>query len=236
MLVTRLVPSFVWKILVFVLIIRALPSLKPYEFVAKTFKDSASKAVSKGGDGIQAVETLVADLRRSNGKSIPKNLFWIPFSIGGMQLKGQIIYPGLMEYIAAFYAPFDTTGSSGFHWSNSSCTVLSGEVSRINDLSRINDRVITFSKETYKVGQQFRQGEFEGYIYHLSAGTSVACYGRGVVPISGVWSTMGAIVNGNPVSILMQGYVYGEAYYHWIINSAVALWNKNAPKQWRTEL
>lgn len=47
-LITRLLPSFVWKILIVILIVRALPSIKNYEIVAKNFKDVASKASTRG--------------------------------------------------------------------------------------------------------------------------------------------------------------------------------------------
>lgn len=43
-LFTRLIPSFVWKILFVVAIVRLLPNIKHYEIVAKDFKNAAMKA------------------------------------------------------------------------------------------------------------------------------------------------------------------------------------------------
>ncbi|KAE9555421.1 hypothetical protein FO519_001358 [Halicephalobus sp. NKZ332] len=227
--ITRLLPSFVWKILIAVLIIRALPSIKRYEIVSKNFKDVASKAATRGS-GLAAVDALTADLRRSLGKNIPRNLYWIPFSAGGLNLKLQVIYPGVMEYVAVFAAPTHTSGRSGFHWANSSCTVLSGEV------TRFSDNLITISKETYTNGQAFRHGEFESYIYDIAPDTYVTCYGRGVIPLSGVWPTIGSLANADPVPIFKLVFVYAEAYYRYIVDGSLNLWNKNAPKQWHAEL
>lgn len=179
---------------------------------------------------MSAVDALTAELRKSHGKSIPRNLYWIPFSAGGLNLKLQIVYPGIMEYIAVFAAPTHTSGRSGFHWSNSSCTVLSGEV------TRFSDSLVTISKESFTKNQVFRHGEFESYIYDIAPDTYIACYGRGVVPLSGVWPTIGSLANADPIPIFKLAFVYAEAYYRYIIDGSLNIWNKNAPKQWRAEL
>jgi len=226
-LFARLFPSFVWKLMIIVILIRALPSIKNYEFGVKGFKDVASKAANRG-TGPQAVESLVADLRREHGYQIPKTLQWIPFSAGGLKLKAQIVYPGIMEYIINFASSVRTAGRSGFHWSNSTCTVLAGELTRFNDA--------TAKKETFTPGNNLRHGEFESYVYEFAPDTYVACYGRGVVPLSSAWPVAGAISDGDPIGILKMAYVYGDAYYRHTVESVRQLWNRHAPKQWRGEL
>lgn len=67
--------------------------------------------------------------------------------------------------------------------------MLSGEVSRVPD---------AFSspvKESFAKGQNFRHGQFDSYVYFLKDGTTVACYGRGFVPASSVWTVSGALGN-----------------------------------------
>lgn len=73
------------------------------------------------------------------------------------------------------------------HWSNSSCTVLTGEV------SRVSDAFSSSVKETFTQGQNFRHGQFDSYVYSVKDGSAVVCYGRGFVPASSVWTISGAI-------------------------------------------
>ncbi|VDK26193.1 unnamed protein product [Anisakis simplex] len=96
----------------------------------------------------------------------------------------------------------------GWHWANITCTVLNGDVNRL-----------AFSpnganKESFKIGANFRHGEFERYTYELTADTFVACYGRGATPLSGVWLASGALANCDPVSLARLGYVYGHGCMH----------------------
>jgi hypothetical protein len=222
----RLIPSFAWKIVIPLLIIRSLPSLKNYEFSPQKFRDAASKGASASGNG---VDVFVNELRKAYPKSISRNLQWNSFSAGGLQLRTQLVYPGIMEYLAVFGAPLRTSGRSGFHWSNSSCTVLSGEVTRYSDYTP------SFAKESFKTGQNFRHGEFESYIYEFAPETFAACYGRGVVPVSAIWPTTGALSGGDIMSPLRLAYVYAESYYHWIVEYGGGLW-KQATKKIKSEL
>uniref|UniRef100_A0AC34FDG9 Sigma non-opioid intracellular receptor 1 n=1 Tax=Panagrolaimus sp. ES5 TaxID=591445 RepID=A0AC34FDG9_9BILA len=222
----RLIPSFAWKLIIPLLIIRALPSLKNFEFSPQKFRDAATKAASASGNG---VDIFTSELRKTYPKSIPRTLYWTPFAAGGLQLRAQIVYPGMMEYIAVFGAPLRTSGRSGFHWSNSSCTVLSGEV------TRFADHVPTFAKESFKTGQNFRHGEFESYIYEVAPETFVACYGRGVVPVSALWPITGSVSNGDVVGPFKMAYVYAESYYHWIGGYIQNLWGQ-ATKKMKSEL
>lgn len=186
--------------------------------------------IGKSSGGVAAVDTLANELRRLYGKNIPRNLFWVPFSAGGLNLKTQILYPGIMEYVAVFNAPVSTSGRSGFHWSNSSCTVLTGEVRRYNDANAHS------VAETFKAGQVFRHGEFESYIYEVNAGSYVACYGRGVVPLSGLWPITGSIAHGDFMPALKLSFVYLEAYYKWAATGILGLWNTYTPRQYHAEL
>uniref|UniRef100_A0A7E4VAQ0 Sigma non-opioid intracellular receptor 1 n=1 Tax=Panagrellus redivivus TaxID=6233 RepID=A0A7E4VAQ0_PANRE len=225
MLFTRLIPSFVYKIGIAVFLLRMVPSLKSNVFTVKSFKEIAAKHV-----GEDTVESLVINFRQTYGSSIPTNLYWIPFSAGGLNLKAKIIHPGLSEYIAVFAAPIRTSGRSGFHWSNSSCTVLNGEV------SRFNDNFVSFTKETFTAGKNFRHGEFDSYIYELEPNTAVVCYGRGVTPVSTIWPAVGAISNVDAIGLLKLGFVGVEAHYKWVAESFFNFWNRNAPKAWKAEL
>lgn len=225
MLLTRLFPSFLIKLFIVVTLLRLIPNIKSYVFSIKSFKDIALKHV-----GVDTVENLVLNFRQVYGASIPLNVYWIPFSAGGLNLKAKIIHPGLSEYVAVFTAPVRTSGRSGFHWSNSSCTVLNGEV------SRYNDNFVSITKESFTAGKNFRHGEFESYIYDVAPNTAVVCYGRGVTPLSTIWPAVGAVSNGDVIGLLKLGFVGIEAHYKWAIQSFVALWNRNAPKDWKAEL
>lgn len=102
-------------------------------------------------------------------------------------MKAQFLYGDLTEYMAIFTAVGDTQGRSGMHWSNSSCTVLSGSVSRLSDATSSSVR------ETFDQGKIFRHGQFESYVYLLKDNTAVVCYGRGFIPVSSVWVLSGSI-------------------------------------------
>ncbi|CAD5216489.1 unnamed protein product [Bursaphelenchus xylophilus] len=175
---------------------------KSYNIQAKDFKAFSVK--SADANSINSVSKFVAELRRKYSHDIDASPKWIPFSAGGLHLKAQFLYGDLTEYIAVFTAIGDSTGRSGIHWSNHSCTVLTGEVTRVPD---------SFSspvKESYKQGQNFRHGQFESFVYILKDQTTVACYGRGFIPASSVWSLSGSLATGDPFAGLKQLYVYGK--------------------------
>ncbi|CAD5211969.1 unnamed protein product [Bursaphelenchus okinawaensis] len=175
---------------------------KSYNIQAKDFKTFSVK--SADSNSINAVSKFTSELRRKYSQDIDASLKWVPFSAGGLHLKAQFLYGDLTEYIAVFTAIGDSTGRSGIHWSNHSCTVLTGEVTRVLD---------AFSspvKETFKQGQNFRHGQFESFVYILKDQATVACYGRGFIPASSVWSLSGALSTGDPLAAVKQSYVYGR--------------------------
>jgi len=175
---------------------------KTFSISAKDFKQAATKSIDQ--NALSAVSKLTSELRSIYKTRIPYDLHWVPLSGGGLQLRAQFLFADFTEYIAILAAGSDTVGRSGIHWSNSTCTVLTGEVSRTSDA--MNGIV----KETFVPGNQFRHGQFESYIYQVKEGTHVACYGRGFIPVSGIWTTLGSISNGDPLAIAKLGYSYGK--------------------------
>ncbi|RCN30259.1 hypothetical protein ANCCAN_23971 [Ancylostoma caninum] len=94
------------------------------------------------------------------------------------------------------------------HWSNSTCTVLTGSVARLSDVGHMPN------KETFSAGGNFRHGQFESHIYSFGADTYVVCYGRGVMPVSGLWAATGALANGEPFSLARLIYTYGHESFN----------------------
>jgi len=176
---------------------------KSYSISAKDFKAISSKAADQ--NGLNAVSKFTSELHRRYPKDISTSSFWVPLSAGGLHLKAQFLYGDLTEYVALFSAAgFDTTGRSGVHWSNSTCTVLTGVVSRVSDATNMP------ISETFEKGQNFRQGQFDSYVYQVKEGAIVACYGRGFIPASSVWSISGSLANGDPWGAIKLVYAYGR--------------------------
>ncbi|VDP29356.1 unnamed protein product [Heligmosomoides polygyrus] len=129
-------------------------------------------------------------------------------SLGGLPLKALFLHASITEFIGVIGTPFPVTGRIGMHWSNSTCTVLTGSVSRLSDVGHMS------SKEAFSVGGNFRHGQFESHIYSLSADTYVVCYGRGVMPVSGLWAATGALSHGEPLSLGRLLYAYGHESFN----------------------
>jgi len=201
---------------------------KSYDVSAKEFKTVASK--SADGVAMNAISKVTAGLRRLYPQKISSDTQWIPVSGGGLHLRTQLLLSDFTEYIAIFSAPVDTSGRSGIHWSNNTCTVLTG------DLTRYSDATSGIVKETFTNGQNFRHGQFESYIYELKAGTHVICYGRGFIPTSTVWAAGGAMTNGDPVAFGKLVYVYTRATFENLIHSATSVFNHYKGKVMKSEL
>ncbi|VDO34161.1 unnamed protein product [Onchocerca flexuosa] len=118
----------------------------------------------------------------------------------------------------------------GWHWVNSTCTVLSGEVVRTAYSSQSG------SMEKFQPSQNFRHGEFERYAYEFAPNSYMACYGRGAVAFSSAWMGMGSVVNGDPISFAKLLYVYNNACANQIIHSLVKTFNYYKSKALKTEL
>jgi len=167
---------------------------------------------------VTSVQRLVADLRRTYGAHLiaDHEQQWLSVSPGGAQLRVKFVHGSLTEYLAVFAAPYTTTGRSGIHWVNSTCTVLNGAMSRYADTANI------VNKEVFNTGDNFRHGQFESAIYELTAETYVACYGRGFIPLSAVWLNAGSITSGDPISLARLAYVYGQSVFR-----EIALWTQD---------
>uniref|UniRef100_A0A914XGV6 Sigma non-opioid intracellular receptor 1 n=1 Tax=Plectus sambesii TaxID=2011161 RepID=A0A914XGV6_9BILA len=203
-LFTRLFRNIV-LVLVLGSAVQFLLRIKSYTISPKDFRTISVKAA--GSNGATSVQKLMADLRRTYGPHlIPENeQQWLPVSPGGAQLRVKFAHASFTEYLAIFSAPFTTSGRSGIHWVNSTCTVLTGSVSRYVDSPN------NVNKEAFNPGDNLRHGQFESAVYELTADTHLACYGRGFIPVSALWLNAGSITNGDPIAIARLAYVYGGA-------------------------
>ncbi|ETN85319.1 ERG2 and Sigma1 receptor like protein [Necator americanus] len=180
---------------------------KSYNVSPKEFRNIASKA--QGADNVaSAVSRLTTDLRRSYGATIAAETSWVALSLGSLQLKALFLHASLTEFIGVIGTPFPTSGRIGMHWSNSTCTVLTGSITRLSDLGHMP------SKETFSAGGNFRHGQFESHIYSFGADTYAVCYGRGVMPVSGLWAATGALASGEPFSLARLIYIYGHESFN----------------------
>jgi len=185
---------------------------KSYSISAKDFKEISAK--STDDNALTAVSRFTSELRRRYPEEIPDMTFWVPLSAGGLHLKAQFFFGGMTEYIALFStAGFDTVGRSGIHWANSTCTVLSGNVSRVSDATNMP------ASEKFGKGQSFRQGQFESYVFQVKEGAVVACYGRGFIPASSVWSVGGSLANGDPLNGVKLLYAYLQLTYDGLMHN-----------------
>ncbi|CAJ0607002.1 unnamed protein product [Cylicocyclus nassatus] len=180
---------------------------KSYNISPKEFRNIAHKA--QGADNVaSAVSRLTTDLRRVYGPAIAAETTWVSLYLGNLPLKALFLHSSLTEFIVVMGTPFPTSGRIGMHWSNSTCTVLTGSVTRLADLGHMPN------KETFSAGGNFRHGQFESYIYSLGAETYVVCYGRGVTPVSGLWAATGALANGEPFTLARMLYTYGHESFN----------------------
>lgn len=176
---------------------------KSYTVLTKDFKTAATGAVDK--NALTSVSRFVGEMRRLYKNRIPSNTPWVPLSLGDLNLRSQFVFASPFEYVVVLAASTDTAGRIGDHWSNTTCTILTGSVHRFSD--SYNNIV----KESYTDGNNFRQGQFESYIYQVTEGTHLACYGRGFVPASGLAVSMGSLKSGNVIGLFRIYYTYGKA-------------------------
>lgn len=203
---SKLVRNIVIAYIVFSAVQYLLRS-KSYTISPKEFRNIASKA-QDAGNVASAVSRLTTDLRRAYGPAIAAETSWVALSLGNLPLKVLFLHASITEFVGVIGTPFTASGRIGMHWSNSTCTVLMGSVARLADVGHMP------SKETFSAGGNFRHGQFESYIYSLSADTYVVCYGRGVVPVSGLWAATGALSHGEPLSFGRLFYVYAHESFN----------------------
>ncbi|GMS84354.1 hypothetical protein PENTCL1PPCAC_6529, partial [Pristionchus entomophagus] len=200
---------------------------KGYNFSPKEFKTLAERAK---GEGISTVAKLAADLQKTYGPLISNDLAWNGFQAGGMQLKALVLHGGITEFIVAFHAPFATTGRSGIHFANSTCTVLSGSVQRVSDIAT-SDNV-----ETFAAGGNFRQTQFESSLFSIKEKSVVVCYGRGFVPFSSLWALPQNILGGDIISTGRFHYFYLRNMYESLAHSAITTYNHAKKTYLKSEL
>lgn len=200
---------------------------KSYSISPKEFRNLA--AAAQGANGLSNVNKLRNDLRRSYPTHIIDSA-WETIYGGGLKLRVNFLHASPTEFIAVFHAPYRTSGFSGWHWANSTCTVLNGEI--IRSLHSTHGG----NKETFKPGNNFRHGEFERYTYEFLEDSFLACYGRGAVPISSFWLATGSLSAGDPVSLAKVLLIYGQGSLHEISSSVVKTFNYYKTKALKTEL
>ncbi|VDM56408.1 unnamed protein product [Angiostrongylus costaricensis] len=180
---------------------------KSYTISPKEFRSVAAKA--QGVENVaSAVSRLTTDLRRAYGSAVVVESSWVALTLGGIPLKALFLHASITEFIAVIGTPYPVAGRIGTHWSNSTCTVLMGSVVRLPDVGYMPN------KETFSTGGNFRHGQFESYIYNLGSETYVVCYGRGIIPVSGLWAATGALSQGEPISLARLIYVYGHEAFN----------------------
>ena len=86
------------------------------------------------------------------------------------------------------------------------------------------------------LGQSFRHGQFESYVYEVAEGAHVVCYGRGFIPASSLWTVTGAISTADPLSVVKLTYVYGRSVANNIASSATGIFNQAKDKASKFEL
>ncbi|WKX93538.1 hypothetical protein Q1695_011089 [Nippostrongylus brasiliensis] len=176
---------------------------KTYTISPKEFRTIAAKAT--GAENIaSAVSRLTTDLRRTYGPAIHPDPHWVALPLGGLPLRALFLHTYFTEFIGVIGTPYAATGRLGMHWSNSTCTVLMGSVSRLPEDGQIP------RKESFSMGGNFRHGQFESYIYSFTADTYVACYGRGVMPFSGLWVATGSLATGEPLLFGHTAHTFGQ--------------------------
>ncbi|CAJ0573512.1 unnamed protein product, partial [Mesorhabditis spiculigera] len=204
---------------------------KAYRFSPKEFRSIATKAQGASSNGADATRKFFGDLSKAYKGSIVPSPKWAPVNAGGLNVQMQLLHNSLTEYVAVIVAPYKTTGRSGAHWSNSTCTVMAGEVSRAQD--RLAQPI---SKETFKTGGNFRHGQWESFTYDFAPETYIVCYGRGIIPVSSIWTTMGTLGTGDFVNFAHQVAFFGEAFFNNIITAGMATFNHYKAQFSKTEL
>lgn len=223
---TRIVRYVIFGILLYS-VVQYVLRWKSYSISPKVFRQACSAA--RGSSGISNVIKLRNDLRRSYPLQIIDS-DWEAVYGGGLNLQMTILYASVVEFIVVFHAPYRTAGFSGWHWVNSTCTVLSGEV------VRTAYGVHRGNLEKFESGHNFRHGEFERYTYEFVSDSYMACYGRGAVPLSTAWMGLGSLANGDPISLVKLLYIYSNACAHQIKQSLVKTFNYYKSKALKTEL
>uniref|UniRef100_A0A0N4ZZ36 Sigma non-opioid intracellular receptor 1 n=1 Tax=Parastrongyloides trichosuri TaxID=131310 RepID=A0A0N4ZZ36_PARTI len=197
---------YVFVIIVFYQLCQYILQNKSYSFPVSKFKKHAIDA-SKMKNGLSAVNNFIGNMKNVNPMYAVKDSYWVQFSFGGLNLNGQFVSTLLTEASVVFHAPLRTSGRSGMHWANVSCVVLSGSVYRSKDI--LNGGF----KETFSKGDDFRHGQFEGAIYEFAEDTFISCYGRGIIPLSGLHPTIGGLTSCDFFGVLKMLIAYTKGLF-----------------------
>uniref|UniRef100_A0A1I7TG89 Sigma non-opioid intracellular receptor 1 n=1 Tax=Caenorhabditis tropicalis TaxID=1561998 RepID=A0A1I7TG89_9PELO len=168
---------------------------KSYDISPKQFKTVAGKAADAPTIS-QSISLLTSGMRTYYDPIMPRKIEWQPIQLGGLSLRIYPILTSFTEFAAAFSTPFPITGRPGFHWANTTCTVLKGKVGRFADDTQDE------TSDTFSSGMAFRHGQFESYVYSFEKDTYIACYGRGFLPFSSTVHVTSGISLGEPLSIV----------------------------------
>jgi len=202
---------------------------KSYNIAARDFKTASTSSASN--NALSAVSKFQSEMKRLyKGHALLSDSNWVPLSIGGLQLRAQFFYATPFEAITFLAAASPTVGRSGFHWSNSTCTVLTGE------LVRHSDAYSGLVKETFTSGQNFRHGQFESYIYEFKESAHLVCYSRGFIPSSGVSALTGAIASGDPIGGAKCIYSYAKVAFENSADTFMNAFNHYKNKAMKMEL
>lgn len=202
---------------------------KNYNILAKDFKTIAAAAASN--NALSAISKFQSDLKRTyKGHTLIGDSSWNPLSMGGLQLRLQLIYATPFEALTFMAAASPTVGRSGLHWANSTCTVLTGEC------IRHSDSFSNLVKETFTSGQNFRQGQFESYVYELKEGTHLVCYSRGFIPASAVPALSGSLAAGDPLGAAKLIYTYTKVSFENMAATFLELFHHYKTKVTKFEL
>ncbi|XGW11574.1 hypothetical protein V3C99_012786 [Haemonchus contortus] len=205
-LFSKLIRNIVIAYVIFSVVQYLLRS-KSYSISPKEFRNIANKAQG-AENAASAVSRLSTDLRRAYGPVIAAETSWLPLNLGHLPLKMLFLHASITEFIAVIGTPYPVSGRIGMHWANCTCTVVSGGIGRVPDLGHIP------KKENFNPGENFRHGQFESHVYSFGPDSYAVCYGRGLMPVSGLWAATGALSHGEPLSFGRLMYVYGHEAFN----------------------
>lgn len=151
-------------------------SSKGYTFQHRELHKIAEKYA--GQPPSQFMPKILLDIRRRYGPHViaEKETDWVSMAAGGLRAKLFLISASLTEYLAVFGSPIRTSGHTGFHWVNQSCSVLLGSVERSMEGQ--------LTKEDFGPGDYIRGPMLQTSHVALSDDTWLLCYGRGFLPVS----------------------------------------------------
>lgn len=202
---------------------------KQHNIKANEFKTISTQAASD--NALSSVSKFQSDFKRTfKGRTLITETNWVPLSMGGLQLRAQFFYATPFETITILAAASSTVGRTGFHWSNSSCTVLTGEV------VRHSDAYSGLVKEIFTKGQNFRHGQFESYIYEFKEGAHLTCYSRGFIPVSGISAFIGSLASGDFIGAARILYSYNKIVFENVVVSVTELFHHLMNKAKKFEL